>query len=54
MSRFLINISKAESCQLVYLDHLYLLSVCLERFQDGDYREEAENMLPKVKSWRDG
>jgi hypothetical protein len=24
-----------------------------ERFQDGDYREEAESMLPKVKSWRD-
>jgi hypothetical protein len=22
-------------------------------FQDGDYREEAESMLPKVKSWRD-
>jgi hypothetical protein len=23
------------------------------RFQDGDYREEAESMLPKVESWRD-
>jgi hypothetical protein len=23
------------------------------RFQDGDYREEAENVLPKVNSWRD-
>jgi hypothetical protein len=23
------------------------------RFQDGDYREEAESVLPKVKSWRD-
>jgi hypothetical protein len=25
----------------------------MRRFQDGDYREEAESMLPKVKSWRD-
>jgi hypothetical protein len=24
-----------------------------EGFQDGGYREEAESMLPKVKSWRD-
>jgi hypothetical protein len=24
-----------------------------ERFQDGDYREEAESVLPKAKSWRD-
>jgi hypothetical protein len=24
-----------------------------QRFQDGGYREEAENMPPKVKSWRD-
>jgi hypothetical protein len=24
-----------------------------EGFQDGDYREEAESMPPKVKSWRD-
>jgi hypothetical protein len=23
------------------------------KFQDGSYREEAESMLPKVKSWRD-
>jgi hypothetical protein len=23
------------------------------RLQDGNYREEAENVLPKVKSWRD-
>jgi hypothetical protein len=22
-------------------------------FQDGDYREEVESMLPKVNSWRD-
>jgi hypothetical protein len=22
-------------------------------FQDGDYWEEAESMLPKVNSWRD-
>jgi hypothetical protein len=22
-------------------------------FQDGDYREEAERVLPTVKSWRD-
>jgi hypothetical protein len=21
--------------------------------EDGNYREEAESMLPKVKSWRD-
>jgi hypothetical protein len=21
--------------------------------EDGDYREEAESMLPKVKSWRE-
>jgi hypothetical protein len=25
----------------------------MERFQDGGEREEAESMLPKVKSWRD-
>jgi hypothetical protein len=23
------------------------------RFQDGGYREEAESLPPKVKSWRD-
>jgi hypothetical protein len=23
------------------------------RFQDGDWREEAESVLPKIKSWRD-
>jgi hypothetical protein len=23
------------------------------RFQDGNLREEAESMLPKLKSWRD-
>jgi hypothetical protein len=23
------------------------------RFQDGSYREEAESVPPKVKSWRD-
>jgi hypothetical protein len=26
---------------------------CFWRFQDGDKREEAESMLPKVKSWRE-
>jgi hypothetical protein len=30
-----------------------LLSVRNRGFQDGDYREEAESVLPKVKSWRD-
>jgi hypothetical protein len=25
----------------------------LGRFQDGSWREEAESVLPKVKSWRD-
>jgi hypothetical protein len=24
-----------------------------QRFQDGNQREEAESMLPKVNSWRD-
>jgi hypothetical protein len=28
-------------------------SVIGRRFQDGDYREEAENVPPIVKSWRD-
>jgi hypothetical protein len=27
--------------------------IFIGRFQDGNYREEAENILPKVKSWRD-
>jgi hypothetical protein len=27
--------------------------VLTEDFQDGGYREEAESMPPKVKSWRD-
>jgi hypothetical protein len=25
----------------------------MNRFPDGDRREEAESVLPKVKSWRD-
>jgi hypothetical protein len=25
----------------------------VERFQDGSYREEAQSVFPKVKSWRD-
>jgi hypothetical protein len=29
------------------------IKIYFERFQDGSQREEAENVSPKVKSWRD-
>jgi hypothetical protein len=32
---------------------VFTLKIRFWRFQDGDEREEAEIMLPKVKSWRD-